>query len=595
LASLKEDEFPLVIDPTTTFPGLQHFESIRWNFQSNAEDARVSSGIRLGDPDDAALDPSYALWRTFLFFNYDSYLSQTPKWVVNSAHIRVWNDVGLGGDFAGTRPIDAWWSVDSAPTGLTFSEVIAGGGIPGSHTEYDGASCAPTQANPGPSCAGNVNVIEKYGPWFRDNVSGGVVGLTGEETPGDWFTYKQYNVAELQLVLNRQPYYATVNQPTANAVVSTTTPLLKANPPGSSEPDGDTIKHWFRLWSGNDPLTGQVANSGWLPASTPEWQVPAGTLRDGTSYCWLVYTWDQQLSYENGSITGPAQSCFKVDLRLGANPFSPSDQVGPVTVNAATGNLTFGISTPVVPTVGGDMGVSLSYNSQAQSPFGLRGQYFNDVNDNRLFDDAQVMERVDAAPSFNWGVGSPHPSISADKFLVRWTGFVRVPDAADWVFGVVQDDGVRVWIDNNAHLDRWTDQAGGVFGGGPAVTFSSGALTKALKVEYYENGGGATIALYARRTTDPTDQWTQVQSDWLTTSPYALPTGWTLSGLRSKAAFIGLTINDNVVLRAADGANYEFKKVASAVGSTPGFTPPAGGPSGRPSCMKLRKRIMTSR
>ena len=386
------------------------------------------------------------------------------------------------------------------------------------------------------------------------------------------YTFKQYNAAELNLVINRKPSAGAVVQPVNDAVISTTSPTLVVS--AGSDADGDALRYAFRVWSGNNSETGQIANSGWLPVGTTSWRIPAGTLRDGTTYCWLVYTWDQQYSWNNGSITGPGQHCFKVDLRLGLDPVSPTDKVGPVSVNLATGNVSTAVESAKVPVVGGELGVSFTYNSQAESDTGLRGEYFNDVNDNRVFDDAQVMEHTDPAVSFNWGLESPGAFVSPDKFLVRWTGHVTVPSADQWVFGVTQDDGVRIYVDNVLHLDRWFDQAGGINGGGPAVSFPAGGLTKLIRVEYFENLVGAQVLLYAKRVSD--SGWTAVPSSWLSRTPTYLPTGWTMSGPTGGAAFTALAVKDNVTLRSADGSSYEYKKVPPSTGSTPGFTPPAG-------------------
>src|SRR6185295_16046578 len=59
-------------------------------------------------------------------------------------------------------------------------------------------------------------------------------------------------------------------------------------------------------------------------------------------------------------------------------------------------------------------------------------------------------------------------------------------------FYTVSDDGVRLWINGQLLIDNWSDH-------GPTENSGSIALTAgqkyALKMEYYENGGGATAKL----------------------------------------------------------------------------------------------------
>src|SRR5262249_33488412 len=51
---------------------------------------------------------------------------------------------------------------------------------------------------------------------------------------------------------------------------------------------------------------------------------------------------------------------------------------------------------------------------------GLKGDYYNN-SDFTAF----VLSRVDPGVNFDWGNGSPAPSIGVDTFSVRWTGQVQ--------------------------------------------------------------------------------------------------------------------------------------------------------------------------
>jgi len=121
---------------------------------------------------------------------------------------------------------------------------------------------------------------------------------------------------------------------------------------------------------------------------------------------------------------------------------------------------------------------------------GLKGSYYS--NQVKTFNDPATLVRTDATVNFNWGTGSPDPSISADSFTVRWTGAVQPPLNDTYTFYTTTDDGVRLWINNQLIIDNWVDQ-------GP--TEHSGSVTLVgqqrynIRMEYYENAGGAVATL----------------------------------------------------------------------------------------------------
>lgn len=118
---------------------------------------------------------------------------------------------------------------------------------------------------------------------------------------------------------------------------------------------------------------------------------------------------------------------------------------------------------------------------------GLTGQYFDDR-------DLSVLKvtRTDATVDFDWGSGSPHASIAADTFSARWTGQVESPASEAVTFHVTSDDGIRLWIDGQLVIDNWTDHPPTENSG--TVTLASGQKYS-VRMEYYENGGGATARL----------------------------------------------------------------------------------------------------
>jgi PA14 domain-containing protein len=111
-----------------------------------------------------------------------------------------------------------------------------------------------------------------------------------------------------------------------------------------------------------------------------------------------------------------------------------------------------------------------------------------------------TLTRTDApVPNFvfDWGTGSPDPAVTADDFFVVWRGDIRATASGAWTFGTRADDGTRVWVNGTLVLDNWVDQAPPVAPnmGATTVTLTAGKAV-AIRVEYYERGGGAVFELW---------------------------------------------------------------------------------------------------
>jgi hypothetical protein len=122
---------------------------------------------------------------------------------------------------------------------------------------------------------------------------------------------------------------------------------------------------------------------------------------------------------------------------------------------------------------------------------GLSATYY----DNMDFTGATVT--ATEAVDFDWAGGSPKPGIGADTFSVRWEGEVQAVEAGSYTFRVIADDGVRLWVDGQQLVNAWVNQAPTTYTSA-AVTFTAGQR-KTLRVEYYENGGGAVARLQWQR------------------------------------------------------------------------------------------------
>ncbi|HSJ58394.1 MAG TPA: PA14 domain-containing protein [Anaerolineae bacterium] len=116
--------------------------------------------------------------------------------------------------------------------------------------------------------------------------------------------------------------------------------------------------------------------------------------------------------------------------------------------------------------------------------------------------------RNDLAVDFNWGEGSPDPRLPNDGFSARWTRQVQFLGGY-YQFRVSSDDGVRLWIDGQLMVDQWHD---GVLEDYTLTVYLSQAA-HSLRLEYYENLGGAMVSL----------SWSQASPPTATHTPSATP------------------------------------------------------------------------
>jgi hypothetical protein len=118
---------------------------------------------------------------------------------------------------------------------------------------------------------------------------------------------------------------------------------------------------------------------------------------------------------------------------------------------------------------------------------GLTGNYFNGMNF-----ETPVLNRVDATVNADWANGSPDPLVHVDQFSIRWTGQVQPRYTETYTFYVTTDDGGRLWINNQLIVDKWRDDGGTLVSG--TISLTAGQKYD-IKLEYYENGGGAKAIL----------------------------------------------------------------------------------------------------
>ncbi|WP_177154337.1 PA14 domain-containing protein [Actinosynnema pretiosum] len=367
---------------------------------------------------------------------------------------------------------------------------------------------------------------------------------------------------------NQTPPTPALGGPADRGVVSSKQPTLSAG--AVTDPDGDAVQYEFSIATGADGRSGLVAKSGWQDGTS--WTVPTGVLKDGVTYTWTVRSRDRDQDTHSAYA---ASRKLRVDLRLGAQGPVPGDASGPITVNLSTGNVITDLATPKMTTVGGDVGVSMTYNSLGVGESGLVGSYFTgDSRDGIADSDSPVLVRTDPQVSFNWGEQSPYdPVMGKDGFRIRWQGYVKVPETGSYAFGGQYDDGLRVWIGDDKVFDQWKDNC---TCGGPAKF--DGAVAKQLvagtsypiRVEYREFSGPADVSLFSRK---DDGAGAPVPASWLSPTASALPPGWSLSAdVDGSGSYTKATLTESgVTLTDTTGAAHSYTKTSDG-----GYRPPPG-------------------
>lgn len=133
-------------------------------------------------------------------------------------------------------------------------------------------------------------------------------------------------------------------------------------------------------------------------------------------------------------------------------------------------------------------GMNGSYQATFVETTGFSAEYYDNIDLSSL-----VLSRADAAIDFDWGTGSPGAAVGPDTFSARWTGTVVPQFTETYTFYTVSDDGMRLWVNGNPLIDNWTNHA-------PTENTATIALTAgqsySIKLEYFENGGGAVAKLH---------------------------------------------------------------------------------------------------
>ena len=118
-----------------------------------------------------------------------------------------------------------------------------------------------------------------------------------------------------------------------------------------------------------------------------------------------------------------------------------------------------------------------------------QAEYYSNMNLNGEPARTAEEKRVD----YDWGEGGPS-GVPADFFSARWTGDWEF-ETGRYTFWIDVDDGARLWLDDKELISAWSPYEKSEM----ATTIVQEGRHR-LKLEYYEQGGDASIRLHWRRT-----------------------------------------------------------------------------------------------
>jgi len=185
---------------------------------------------------------------------------------------------------------------------------------------------------------------------------------------------------------------------------------------------------------------------------------------------------------------------------------------------------------------------------------GLGATYFiNQVHSVGDLSGIPMLQRLAPVVNFDWGTGSPDPSIPPDQFAVVWNGYLEPQITGTHTVYLTSDDGCRIWIDGKPLINQWNVAAGTYTA---TIALVAGKQVP-IRVDYFENTGTANIKLEWEtpgmvRAVIPTSQL----------YPEALPVGQIGTGTGLLAGYFpGLTFTGTPTIRTDQTLRFSWPSV----------------------------------
>ena len=78
-----------------------------------------------------------------------------------------------------------------------------------------------------------------------------------------------------------------------------------------------------------------------------------------------------------------------------------------------------------------------------------QASYWNNIS----LSGTPAREETVAHINFDWGYGSPHPTVATEGFSARWKRYIEV-EAGAYRFSATGDDGIRVYVDDRLIINE---------------------------------------------------------------------------------------------------------------------------------------------
>jgi hypothetical protein len=130
---------------------------------------------------------------------------------------------------------------------------------------------------------------------------------------------------------------------------------------------------------------------------------------------------------------------------------------------------------------------------------GLLGLYWTNQTFANAFPGAPTWMNLNDGPiDFDWGTAGPTYGLYAptDYFTIRWVGALQPPfdpgSGQTYTFYTRSDDGVRLWVNGQLLIDKWTPEGATTWTGSMVLTTNNPVE---LILEYFEQMGDASVTL----------------------------------------------------------------------------------------------------
>ncbi len=521
LAGLPDNAFPAVIDPSTFKSAFGTREGGK--YVSLKSDGYVCPSTTCNPYAGTLYDSSNILrdWRSAVYAPYDQFKVSGNNLINATLHLKQ-------------RMSSSFWTGTTATHTYYVGHAIC-------TNNYNGCvegNAWNASGNVGTS--GDIDVTgiyatmisrQDWGAWLMLGYQGSSTSSFKNFDPGT--STSQPDGSYVQFTYGGPPPAPSVTKPVVDQVYVTTQPSFSVA--GMANPNGSTpLKYQFMI-STAEGATGALVMSPLL--SSTQWTAPDNVLQDGGTYYLQVLSYDP--------ITGTSSNWgtavpFRVDMRTGKDKTQTYDELGPVAVDLATGNMTTSVTSHSSTALGGSLGVSLTYNSPLRSREGLVGRYW----DNSTQSGNPSLTRVDQMIDFDWGLGNPGIT-NNDNYSARWDGYFVAPQTGTYYFGGNNDDSLVIKVNNQQLYSN-----GGCYTGicyGSSISLTTGQVVS-FRADYVEGTSPAYAHLYVK-TPDGIDQ--------------VAPSSWLQTGVRAADQERGMTgyyYRDDGTHSFTASGNYMFMK-----------------------------------